>query len=92
MWPLRKKICEGSTRTGVFGPRALRARQDHSESRGAKMSRNFLEPGRAAPSSLGAPRSRGGSSVGRAPALQAGGRRFESDPLHSETKVQVNPL
>ena len=30
-------------------------------------------------------RIRGFSSVGRAPALQAGGHRFESDYLHHET-------
>ena len=33
---------------------------------------------------------RGRSSVGRAPALQAGGREFESLRLHPERKLLIN--
>ena len=33
--------------------------------------------------------SRGYSSVGRAPALQAGGRRFESDLLHKQEVIDM---
>ena len=34
----------------------------------------------------------GYSSVGRAPALQAGGQEFESLHLHSDTKVSITYL
>ena len=34
----------------------------------------------------------GRSSVGRAPALQAGGQEFESLHLHSDTKVSITYL
>jgi hypothetical protein len=35
---------------------------------------------------------RGGSSAGRAPALQAGGRRFDPGPLHSSESVQSSKV
>jgi hypothetical protein len=35
---------------------------------------------------------RGGSSIGRAPALQAGGRRFDSDPLHKQSLTRSDGI